>query len=648
MKDKFPWYLSNVESGNPTHYVETKSQPQGRKRQKREMPAQDGQVYFAKGGKVMKKRNKIPVPTPQMSDDIYNGSYGDGGEIYANLTPPNFHEQAFGDGGEIHIKPSHRGKFTAWAKKNGHKNMSDAIAAGKASNSSGVRKMATFAENAKHWKHGEGGEVFGNGGQIGSLVGTGLGLASSAFGVPAPIGMSVGSQLGSFIGNQIDKPQNAQTQMNQSPIDPQRYGMGKGGMIKKMADGGYVPNENTTTINAEGQSDNGGGELIVSNGRIKRDLRSFPPHPDDGSLNPQGNITAQVGDIVVPNAMRNDYINADPFKRRSMEGKLRAQTRKSKMDVGGAVGYSDSPEDYQSATQNFQANNFYPQDPKSDPNLAYNMATNFYPTSQPQGSGNLPQPLSAAYRVNGYQQSPNSQAGNNQSNLGNVLGKAAPYLGNVAQAYLTSKLPNAPNPILNSHITLNKSLNIDPELNDIQRQQNAAMSNVVGSTSSGSVYRANAQNIYSSGQDMRNKAYADKANYFNQTDNQERGINAGIDQGNNQLRNNQNTTNMYIQGDRIKDWNLNAQDVSRTIQGQQWDSKAADMSVMNLYAQLYRMNPSERGPYLAAIKAKAPPYLQQHIADLQDKISQPAPQNTTQNQYSSSWNNWRPAYNLNS
>lgn len=65
-------------------------------------------------------------------------------------------------GGSIHIKKSHEGKFTAWAKNHGY-TMSEAIQAGKNSKDTSVRKMATFAANAQHWKQ-EGGEFFQQGG----------------------------------------------------------------------------------------------------------------------------------------------------------------------------------------------------------------------------------------------------------------------------------------------------------------------------------------------------------------------------------------------------------------------------------------------------------------------------------------------------
>ena len=45
------------------------------------------------------------------------------------------------------------------------------------------------------------------GGQVGSMVGMGLGLASSFLGVPPQLGMGIGSQLGGMVGNMISPVQ---------------------------------------------------------------------------------------------------------------------------------------------------------------------------------------------------------------------------------------------------------------------------------------------------------------------------------------------------------------------------------------------------------------------------------------------------------
>lgn len=62
----------------------------------------------------------------------------------------------FKNGGGIHIKKANRGKFTEYC---GGKVTSECIARGKHSSSPAVRKRATFAQNARGWKHGDGGPL---------------------------------------------------------------------------------------------------------------------------------------------------------------------------------------------------------------------------------------------------------------------------------------------------------------------------------------------------------------------------------------------------------------------------------------------------------------------------------------------------------
>ena len=59
-------------------------------------------------------------------------------------------------GGKIHIKPSHRGRLTELKKSTG-KTEAELYKNGSAA----TRKMITFARNARKWKHGLGGHLFG-------------------------------------------------------------------------------------------------------------------------------------------------------------------------------------------------------------------------------------------------------------------------------------------------------------------------------------------------------------------------------------------------------------------------------------------------------------------------------------------------------
>lgn len=67
----------------------------------------------------------------------------------------------FAKGGGIHIKKENRGKFTDYC---GGKVTSECIARGKRSSSPTIRKRATFAANARKWKHEDGGPLFTHGG----------------------------------------------------------------------------------------------------------------------------------------------------------------------------------------------------------------------------------------------------------------------------------------------------------------------------------------------------------------------------------------------------------------------------------------------------------------------------------------------------
>lgn len=56
----------------------------------------------------------------------------------------------------IHIKPSHKGRFTAWAKANGFSDVQSAashVLANKGKYAPSVVKMANFAHNAQGFKH---------------------------------------------------------------------------------------------------------------------------------------------------------------------------------------------------------------------------------------------------------------------------------------------------------------------------------------------------------------------------------------------------------------------------------------------------------------------------------------------------------------
>lgn len=67
---------------------------------------------------------------------------------------------SFAEGGGIHIKEANKGKFTEYC---GGNVTAECIARGKRSSSPAVRKRATFAANARKWKHAFGGDLLTHG-----------------------------------------------------------------------------------------------------------------------------------------------------------------------------------------------------------------------------------------------------------------------------------------------------------------------------------------------------------------------------------------------------------------------------------------------------------------------------------------------------
>lgn len=101
---------------------------------------------------------------------------------------------SFADGGGIHIKKANRGKFTEYCDG---KVTSECIARGKRSSSPAVRKRATFAANARKWKHAFGGDllihganfdtgvtIVGNGGTHEENPNEGVMMGMDAEGIP--------------------------------------------------------------------------------------------------------------------------------------------------------------------------------------------------------------------------------------------------------------------------------------------------------------------------------------------------------------------------------------------------------------------------------------------------------------------------------
>lgn len=174
--------------------------------------------------------------------------------------------------GGIYIKPENRGKFTATKKRTGK--TTEELTHSK---NPLTRKRAIFAQNAKKWKHAEGGEVkpdnpgfnalpknvqdkiianmahggkvhlYMNGGQlpqqtnmgksVGSLIG---GIAGSFIPIPG-VGTALGSTVGGMIGGAIDKKsyENKVADYDMNNLTKAQGGFKKGGELIKRVDGSY-------------------------------------------------------------------------------------------------------------------------------------------------------------------------------------------------------------------------------------------------------------------------------------------------------------------------------------------------------------------------------------------------------------------------
>lgn len=71
----------------------------------------------------------------------------------------------YASGGKIYIKPENRGKFTALKERTGH-----SATWFKEHGTPAQKKMATFALNARHWNHENGGNLYQDGGDIKKAV----------------------------------------------------------------------------------------------------------------------------------------------------------------------------------------------------------------------------------------------------------------------------------------------------------------------------------------------------------------------------------------------------------------------------------------------------------------------------------------------
>lgn len=123
--------------------------------------------FFKVHGNVFKDfPNMFPIKLPIKPENIILNHSPDR-DYYLENTPADSPEtdddsEMYKSGGGIHIKPSHKGRFTAYKKRTG-KTTAEALH----SKDPHVRQMANFARNAAKWKHEEGGPVmYGDGTKV--------------------------------------------------------------------------------------------------------------------------------------------------------------------------------------------------------------------------------------------------------------------------------------------------------------------------------------------------------------------------------------------------------------------------------------------------------------------------------------------------
>ena len=93
------------------------------------------------------------------NENAYGNNFRDLLHMYNNENLIGIFGKGYSSGGKIHIKEKNRGKFTALKERTGH-----SASWFKAHGTPAQRKMATFALNARKWKHGDGGHLYDEGG----------------------------------------------------------------------------------------------------------------------------------------------------------------------------------------------------------------------------------------------------------------------------------------------------------------------------------------------------------------------------------------------------------------------------------------------------------------------------------------------------
>lgn len=113
------------------------------------MTSPNGQLKYW-GNDIVPQPEVTPIVPQVLSDKAlgYSNTYYPSRGQQQSKTPDVIPSNRFEDGSDIHIKPSHRGRFTAYKERTG-KTTEEALH----SSDPHVRQMANFAKNAASWKH---------------------------------------------------------------------------------------------------------------------------------------------------------------------------------------------------------------------------------------------------------------------------------------------------------------------------------------------------------------------------------------------------------------------------------------------------------------------------------------------------------------
>ena len=408
---------------------------------------------------------------------------------------------------------------------------------------------------------------------------TALGL--QAVGVPLPLTQALQS-VGTGINSTIDTDQEKSDRNRLAMMQTQGQYINPN--ITRYEDGGII---NSSVVNIEKD------ELEVKNGKIIRDFKDRPAHPKYG-INPEGTVLATAGNYIIPNDMREDYMKGDIYKRASMEREVanrKINTGIPKAANGMQVPYASTNNGFpvygtsfdnlvnsqvdngvydfntQVIPQNKLPMQYAPVNSNSYlPNALRTNNMNISPYASFNGQVPTSNTFDTTSKINKSFPETNIPVNQVNTNANNSTISLLPYVtDNITNAILNEQLPKIPKPNLFNPTYVNPNINVNTQLNDIERGRRTANESLKNNTSNSSILRSNMLDLYNKSQSLRNEVFADK-------NNKELNITMGntntanqAKQYNNQLIDRFNTDNMQ----RSQDYNTN---ISKNVANLQEDN----------------------------------------------------------------------------